>query len=171
MGMVATDVKTTQTRVARGDATPTAIGAVAPGYVLRGVTGDLFGRIFHIERPSTIGRSPECDIHIDDPGISREHARLIPLDKGLRIEDMNSTNGSYINDLQVNCASALDGDEVRFDRLRFRVEVRHGPEAVARGELRDAREQTRRSALWTAIGVAVVAIVGAVTYAALWAIS
>jgi two-component system, NtrC family, response regulator AtoC len=41
---------------------------------------------------ATIGRSPECDIPIDDPSVSRRHARLL-LDPPLRIEDLGSANG------------------------------------------------------------------------------
>jgi hypothetical protein len=96
-----------------------------PEYVLRGVAGTAFGRSYHLLAPTTVGRSPECDIFLDEAGISRLHARLRPMDYGLEVEDTGSTNGSFLNGQRIGVAIARIGDEVAFDRLRFRVgEVR-----------------------------------------------
>lgn len=93
-----------------------------PEYVLRGVAGTTFGRSFHLLAPTTVGRSPECDIFLDEAGISRLHARLRPMDFGLEIEDAGSTNGSFLNGQRIGAvAIARVGDELAFDRLRFRV--------------------------------------------------
>jgi hypothetical protein len=101
-----------------------------PEFVLRGVAGTAFGRSYHLLSPTTLGRSPECDICLDEPGISRLHAKLKPTDFGLEIEDNDSTNGTFLNGQRVGMAIARVGDEVAFDRLRFRVaQVRK--EAVA----------------------------------------
>ena len=92
-----------------------------PEYILRGVAGTAFGRSFQLLAPTTLGRSPECDVCLDEPGISRLHARLRPLEYGLEIEDNDSTNGTFVNSQRVGVAIARVGDEVAFDRLRFRV--------------------------------------------------
>ena len=65
-------------RAANDDPGVTAVRQVMPMYVLRGVTGGAFGRSYPVQGPLTIGRSPECDIRINDPGLSRVHARLVP---------------------------------------------------------------------------------------------
>ncbi len=106
-----------------------------PEYILRGVAGIVFGRQFHLIAPTTLGRSPECDICIPDPGISRIHARIRPLDYGIEIEDLKSTNGSFLNGQRTAVAVARVGDEIAFDQLRFRVDAvaRPGRQAAARG--------------------------------------
>jgi pSer/pThr/pTyr-binding forkhead associated (FHA) protein len=71
--------------------------------------------------PLTIGRSPECDICIGEGGLSRLHARLVPRDDGVLIEDLDSTNGSFVNDRRVRRHKACIGDEIGFDKVRFRL--------------------------------------------------
>lgn len=96
-----------------------------PEYVLRGVAGDVFGRSFPLLAPTTVGRDPECDIHLADSGVSRQHARLRPLDYGVELQDLGSTNGSFINGQRVTVGIAGVGDEIAFDQLRFRIGDRH----------------------------------------------
>lgn len=98
-----------------------------PEYLLRGVAGEAFGRAYPLLAPTTVGRSPECDIYLDDVGVSRQHARLRPLDYGVEVEDLGSTNGSFINGQRITVGIAAIGDEVAFDQLRFRIgERRNG---------------------------------------------
>ena len=92
-----------------------------PEYTLRGVTGEAFGRSYHLLAPTVIGRAPECDITINAPGLSRRHARLRPTRDGLEIEDLRSANGSFLNGQRIATATARAGDEITFDQLRFRV--------------------------------------------------
>ncbi len=49
----------------------------------------------------TIGRSPANEIAITDPEISRKHAQLIRQESGYALEDLGSTNGSFVNDRRV----------------------------------------------------------------------
>jgi DNA-binding winged helix-turn-helix (wHTH) protein len=63
-----------------------------------------------------IGRNPECAIWIDASGVSRLHARvrLDPAGGTAAIEDLNSTNGTFVNDVRVESARPLaDGDVVQ----------------------------------------------------------
>jgi pSer/pThr/pTyr-binding forkhead associated (FHA) protein len=104
---------------ANDDPGMTAIRKVMPTYVLRGVTGGVFGRTYPIEGSLTLGRAPQCDICVDDSGLSRIHAKLTPEDGGLLIEDQNSTNGSFINGSRIQRQRAHLGDEISFDNVRF----------------------------------------------------
>lgn len=99
----------------------TTVRAVLPMFVLRGVTGGAFGRSYAVAGPVTLGRSPDCDIHVDAPGLSRLHARLMPTDDGVIVEDLESTNGTFVNDQRVRRHKLRIGDEVGFDRMRFRL--------------------------------------------------
>ncbi len=62
-----------------------------------------------------IGRSPDCHITIEDPLISRQHARIVVTATEATLEDLGSRNGSKVNGRSVNGAHTLtDGDRVRF---------------------------------------------------------
>ena len=148
---------------ANDDPGVTAVRAVLPMYVLRGVTGGAFGRSYPLQGPVTIGRSPECDIHINDPGLSRVHARLVPGEDGVQLEDLGSTNGSFLNDRRVLRDKARMGDEVGFDKLRFRLSGAAGHEPVHIEAVKAPGTSPRGGNwLWAGLVVAVAAAVGTV---------
>ena len=60
----------------------------------------------------TIGRSRDCDVVLEDSGISRHHAEIRPTAEGWEIEDLGSTNGIVVNGLQVRGREPLHGGEV-----------------------------------------------------------
>jgi pSer/pThr/pTyr-binding forkhead associated (FHA) protein len=106
---------------ANDDPGATAVRPVLPRYALRGVSGEAFGRTYPIHGVTSVGRAPECDIRIDEAGMSRMHARLLPTDDGLLIEDLGSTNGCFLNGKRVLRGEARVGDEIGFDTMRFRL--------------------------------------------------
>ena len=63
-------------------------------------TGPLMG-IRHVlgDKPIVIGRGEDCDIRILDNSVSRRHARVEHLDEGFFVLDMQSTNGTFVNDV------------------------------------------------------------------------
>ena len=124
-----------------------------PEYVLRGVAGIVFGRSYHLLAPTTVGRSAECDICLPSDGVSRVHARLRPLDYGIEIEDLKSTNGSFLNGQRIALGVARPGDEIAFDELRFLVEPRRGTASAAPSR---PASQKNGSRMWVAIGALVV---------------
>lgn len=95
-------------------------------FVIRGVSGEAFGRTFTIDRTLTVGRLPVCDIPLHDAGVSRCHVRLAPSADGLLVQDLGSTNGTYVNGHRVAQWIARAGDELRIDRMRFLVEHPRG---------------------------------------------
>jgi len=137
-----------------------------PEYVLRGVAGTVFGRSYHLLAPTTIGRAPECDICLDNRGISRMHARLRPLEYGIEIEVLKSTNGSFLNGQRITLAIARVGDEIAFDELRFRVGAlpRAAQDTVGHASQRNAA----RSPRWPWVAAALVAIGALAAFAASW---
>ncbi|MDR7098079.1 pSer/pThr/pTyr-binding forkhead associated (FHA) protein [Lysobacter niabensis] len=144
---------------ANDDPGVTAVRHVVPMYVLRGVTGGAFGRSYPLQGPVTIGRSPECDIHINDLGLSRVHARLIPGEDGVTIEDLNSTNGTSLNDRRVIRERARMGDEIGFDKLRFRLVGAAGHEPVQVEATKVHGAPRGSSWLWIGLVIAVAAAV------------
>jgi DNA-binding winged helix-turn-helix (wHTH) protein len=62
-----------------------------------------------------VGRDLGVEVRMDNPGVSRRHARLQLSDTGLTIEDLGSKNGTFIGDTPVTTATAItDGDQLRF---------------------------------------------------------
>lgn len=149
---------------ANDDPGVTAVRQVMPMYVLRGVTGGAFGRSYPLQGPVMIGRSPECALHINDPGLSRIHARLVPAEDGVQIEDLDSTNGCFINDRRVLRETARIGDEIGFDKLRFRL-VGSGAHGEPIHIEATRPQETRRGGLpwlWMGLAAAVLAAVGTI---------
>lgn len=114
----------------------TRVRAAAPRYVLRGVSGAIFGKTYAITGPTVLGRASECDICIPVDEISRRHAIVRPNPEGLAVEDLGSSNGSFINNKRVQTGQLLPGDELRLDQVRLLL--------VAPGtELQQAQQQAR----------------------------
>ena len=106
---------------ANDDPGATAVRPVLPKFVLRGVSGQGFGRSYPLLGPTIVGRAPECVLRLDESGLSRQHARLVPTADGMQVEDLGSTNGTFINGKRIQRGFASPGDEIGFDTLRFRL--------------------------------------------------
>jgi hypothetical protein len=68
-----------------------------------------------------VGRHPESDIVLDDVTVSRQHCRFDSHQETLQVEDLGSTNGTYVNDARVDTATLNPGDEVMIGRFQFLV--------------------------------------------------
>jgi diguanylate cyclase (GGDEF)-like protein len=93
-----------------------------------------------------IGRTPEADVCIPDRCVSQRHARVVVSPEGaVFIEDLGSTNGTYVNGEKVMRRALRDGDEVLIlpdHRLKFCYQVNVATEAAGKSEAdatRDAR--------------------------------
>jgi hypothetical protein len=74
----------------------------------------------------TIGRDPEADIFLDNPGISREHVRIERLPNGTySLRDMGSANGTYVNDEPVKSALIYTADVVRIGKFSLWLGMEH----------------------------------------------
>lgn len=68
----------------------------------------------------TIGRSPDCDVFLDDVTVSRRHAELVrTASGGYSIEDQGSLNGTYVNRHRIDTAPLDDGDEIQIGKYRL----------------------------------------------------
>jgi hypothetical protein len=66
-----------------------------------------------------IGRSPDCDVFLDDVTVSRKHAVLVQRDDGFFIEDQGSLNGTFLNRRRIETAQLRDGDELQIGKYRL----------------------------------------------------
>ncbi len=78
------------------------------------VKGPQVGNVFHLSADElTIGRSPQCDIFLNDMTVSRMHATMRRTSAGYEIVDADSFNGLWVNNLNVKDALLKDGDVVQ----------------------------------------------------------
>ena len=70
----------------------------------------------------TIGRAARADFIVDRALVSRLHCRLTAGDKQLEVEDLSSTNGTFVNDKRVERAQVASGDILRLGRVELKVE-------------------------------------------------
>ncbi len=70
-----------------------------------------------------MGRGSAASIRLSDPGVSRQHARLIPVRGSFEVEDLKSFNGTYVNGRRIQRLKLRDGDEVRICRDVFRFDA------------------------------------------------
>jgi pSer/pThr/pTyr-binding forkhead associated (FHA) protein len=116
------------------DSGATRMRMAVPKYILRGVSGPVFGKMYPVAGPTVIGRAPECGIPVTVDEISRRHVELKPVQDGLSVEDLGSANGSYVNGQRVQKGFMKPGDELRLDAVRF-ILVAPGQEVAATRKL------------------------------------
>lgn len=94
------------------------LGISGPALVVRS-GGGRAGETFHPAGETTIGRSPDCGIFLDDVTVSRRHAVLTERDGGFFIADQGSLNGTFVNRKRVESALLEDGDELQIGKYRL----------------------------------------------------
>ncbi len=95
------------------------LGVSGPALVVRS-GGGRAGETFRPEgKRTTIGRSPDCGIFLDDVTVSRKHAVVVERDGAFLIEDQGSLNGTFVNRKRVESAQLDDGDEVQVGKYRL----------------------------------------------------
>ena len=85
------------------------------------IYGEFLGRRFEVtDSPILIGRAAECSIQLIDDSVSRAHCRIVKGEKGVTIQDLESTNGTYVNDADVASRIVNDGDRIKVGRSIFK---------------------------------------------------
>lgn len=85
------------------------------------------GEWFLSEGPNIVGRDPDCAVRIDSPTVSRRHARIVLSNADVRVEDLKSKNGTYVNGRRVKQTVPVDdGGEIRFGSVTMTFRNRDG---------------------------------------------
>ena len=76
---------------------------------------------YSIKESALIGRSKRCQIYIDDPYMSKNHAKIFLRDGAFYIEDLDSTNGSFLNGRRLpdHPIRLKDSDKLSFGNISF----------------------------------------------------
>ena len=91
-------------------------------WILRSTTLDKEQTIRLPPGPTrTIGRGARSDFVIDATLLSRVHCQLSTTSNQLVVEDLKSTNGTYVNNTRVECIALNNGDRLRLGRVEFIV--------------------------------------------------
>jgi pSer/pThr/pTyr-binding forkhead associated (FHA) protein len=86
--------------------------------------GNNPGMIYDLDGDLVLGRGDRAEIRLDDPFASSSHARVYEQGNIVVIEDLNSTNGTYLNEELLQTARPLHpGDRVRIGDSEFAFEV------------------------------------------------
>jgi pSer/pThr/pTyr-binding forkhead associated (FHA) protein len=94
-------------------------GIDGPALVVRS-GGGRSGEVFGLQSGrTTIGRSPDCDIFLDDVTVSRKHAVITEEEPAFVIEDLGSLNGTFLNRRRIEKASLSDDDELQIGKYRL----------------------------------------------------
>jgi pSer/pThr/pTyr-binding forkhead associated (FHA) protein len=96
-------------------------------YALVVERGPRAGLTYVLGNGETIaGRSDDVEIFLGDVTVSRRHARFLVDDDGLTVEDLRSTNGTYVNAERHDRAQLQPGDEVIIGKFHLVVAGGHG---------------------------------------------
>jgi hypothetical protein len=98
---------------ARAPAEPTAMRAALELI-------DQAGQRITLPNQAIIGRMPGCDVQLDDPSVSRRHARISRANAGWLIEDLGSTNGVTVNGASVEREYLSGGEDIELGNVRMR---------------------------------------------------
>ncbi|MEM8529198.1 MAG: FHA domain-containing protein [Chloroflexota bacterium] len=91
--------------------------------VRAGQSGVSVGKSFPLGPSNIIGRSMEhCEVALNDSFLSSQHARLEMQGDTWMLEDLKSTNGTFLNDMEVRSPSAVEEDDIiRIGRVELRL--------------------------------------------------
>src|SRR5258707_15665256 len=83
------------------------------GGMLTAINGRRADTPIPIFASAVVGRSTDCDIRVDDPSVSRRHARIVREDEmGYVLRDLGSRNGTTVRGLRITRHRLIDGAEV-----------------------------------------------------------
>jgi predicted component of type VI protein secretion system len=81
----------------------------------------MHGRVIALLAGTTLGRD-DCDVVLSDPEVSRRHAFVGESADGFTLEDLGSTNGTFVNGERIDGPQPLrSGDEIRFGNTVWHV--------------------------------------------------
>jgi len=89
---------------------------------IQALTGELTQQAIVVDRDMLVGRHQDADIVLQSAEISRRHAALLLKEQALYLQDLNSSNGTFVNDERIAAETALHaGDTIRFASLAFTI--------------------------------------------------
>lgn len=108
------DEERDEDRTAIGDLTAIKVANRRDRAHLIVLAGGSLGQMFRVDQAETvIGRAADAGIRLEDDGVSRKHARVVQQNNQLWIEDLESANGTFVNEGRVDRHLLRDGDKIQ----------------------------------------------------------
>ena len=130
-------------------------------YKLKGTSGSVINQSFPFGESIVLGSAADCDIQLDEAGVSARHAEIRLLDgNSLQLKDLGSKTGTLLNGEPVIETLLGSGDEIRIGTCRWMLQAPGlRPERILTAELvgKPARRWPR-ILLWTGLATAVAAV-------------
>ena len=102
------------------DSSTARAATAAPTWVMRAETPDPVTFRITPGAIKTVGRAVRADFILDAPLVSRVHCRFTADAQGqLVVDDLGSTNGTFVNDRRIDRAVIVAGDRIRIGRVEF----------------------------------------------------
>jgi pSer/pThr/pTyr-binding forkhead associated (FHA) protein len=96
------------------------------------LTSSATGERFEVTGDTSVGRSTDCDLVLTEGQPSRQHAQITVEGSSVFVEDLESTNGTFLNGNQLNAKQQLNhGDEVVFDVNKFTLDAQLASQAAS----------------------------------------
>src|SRR5436305_12231009 len=131
---------------------PALLDGVSANFIVKGPSG--VEKSYPMRQLAvTIGRSDHCDIAVKDSSMSGRHAEIRKSDGEIKVRDLGSANGIYLNGERVEEAELFDGDVLRLGQTSVRVDV-------VGGRKRGATAVSGKAILALVVGVLLLAGVG-----------
>ena len=140
------------------------VAATANTFTLFALSGPGVGQGINLSQGRlSVGRAKDNDLAVDDGSISRHHAVLVVDDKGVQLEDLHSSNGTFVNDIRVTKQLLAPTDMVRFGSILYEL---RGPRHATTKPLRTGQTAWGRPPpIWAyGIGVACGLVCFALTF-------
>ena len=130
-------------------------------YKLKGTSGSVINQSFPFGESIVLGSSADCDVQLDEAGVSSRHAEIHLIDgKSLQLKDLGSETGTLLNGEPVTETLLGSGDEIRIGTCRWMLQAPGlRPERVLTAEAvgKPARRWPR-VLLWTSLATAAAAV-------------
>jgi hypothetical protein len=94
-------------------------GLEGPALVVRAGGGRAGESFKPVGERTRIGRSPDCEVFLDDVTVSRNHAVLVAREGAFYVEDQGSLNGTFVNRKRIDNARLENGDELQVGKYRL----------------------------------------------------
>lgn len=99
-----------------------AVPSESPTAFLMATKGEMVGRVFPLKHNTiVVGRGAECDIQLTDASVSTRHTRLLSRPHGFDVEDLGSTNGTFVDDHAVTRGTLTSGQRLRLGAVEFKL--------------------------------------------------
>jgi hypothetical protein len=101
---------------------PALLDGVSANFIVKGPSG--VEKAYPMRSITvTIGRSDQCDIAVKDSSMSGKHAEISKISGEIRVKDMGSANGIWLNGERVDDVELYDGDVLRLGQTSIRIDV------------------------------------------------